>query len=118
MGAAKVVAGWALIVTVLVLIMVGFGGPSMPFRAYMYGSGALLMFVTALLIMFPRHSAQDVRHAGLPSGAPAAATGLVCIILVLASAYSFWIGFLALAPGGFVVARTYGEYRERRRRRH
>lgn len=115
LGAARVVGGWASLIVVLVLIMVGFGGPSVAFRSYMYGAGALLMLLTALAVMFPRHPRQSVSQHHLPSGAPSAALALICLIVVVASVYSFWIVFLALPLVGFVVARFYGEVLRRHR---
>lgn len=115
--AAKVVGGWALLIVALVLAMVAFGGPSVAFRSYLYGSGALLMALTALLVMFPVHSKQVVGGRRAPSGAPSAALGAIVLILVLAASFSAWLAVLSLPLCGFVVARAFGELRRRRSER-
>jgi hypothetical protein len=91
---AVVVAFWAALNLILTGVLAVYGGPTGTFRLALYGSGAVLVALIALIIVLP---ARGVRPAptGEVSGGPAIAFGAACLAGGLAWVFGVYLAYLA-----------------------
>jgi hypothetical protein len=112
--APRVVSGWALMNTVLVIVLVIYGGGTFASRLVLYALSVVIvaMVAVAMVISLRRQGRRPSKPVTVRSGAPALALASACLAGALAWVFGLWMSYLALPLVGFCIARFRADRRK------